>query len=145
MSEAENGSLSAFYPALETSRLFARGWTSHNLDVTTESAFAADLIALANQFGAPVVSRSSRQLCDKLRPTDAKFAKPHSLSRKFSLGEFQSLRHRSLADTLSICNARLFVPWSSKSSDRSFGYKASSVKSGEEKPASARTISNHKW
>jgi hypothetical protein len=68
--------------------LFLRGWTSYSFGATSDSGLTAELITLANQLGTPVASRTGRQLCDKLCPTDAKLAKPNSLSGKYSLGEF---------------------------------------------------------
>jgi alpha-ketoglutarate-dependent taurine dioxygenase len=59
------------------------------------------LTTLAKQFGTPIALRTGREFCDKLRPVNASLAKPNSLSRKYSLGEFPC--HSDTAHWLTPC------------------------------------------
>jgi hypothetical protein len=110
-------------PVIDIANLLSRGWTACNFEVETESALKNGLITLAKQLGTPVALRPGRELCDKLQPTDASLAKPHSLSRKFSLGEFPC--HSDTAHWLTPCRFVILACLSPGAADRSLGYKAS--------------------
>lgn len=70
------------------SEVRSRGWAECISTESVESAFREHLITLAAQLGTPVATRASGNVCETLKPTDAHFAHPHSLSGIYSLGEF---------------------------------------------------------
>lgn len=75
-------------PALDTNLLRTRGWTSLNLSLSRSTAVEDRLTALASSLGTPKPMRAGGPVCEPLMPTNASQAKRHSLSRRFSLGEF---------------------------------------------------------
>jgi alpha-ketoglutarate-dependent taurine dioxygenase len=75
-------------PAIDRMVLQTRGWVSFNLPVSTELDLHQQLLGMAAQLGTPIALRSGGGFCDALMPTKAQEAKPHSLSRVHSTGEF---------------------------------------------------------
>lgn len=73
---------------IDVDELNVSGWTSCKIDVETEDQFALDLLALGNQLGSPIATRSGSSFCDRVTPKDAPHSRSRSLSRIFSLGEF---------------------------------------------------------
>lgn len=65
-----------------------RGWAALNLEVQDEASYASKLSRLAEQLGEPVRLPNMAASVTALRPTPAATARPRSLSRQFSLGEF---------------------------------------------------------
>lgn len=77
----------SFLPGVDGA-IQARGWASCALNPTSESFFREQLLLLAAKLGTPVATRSGGNLCDMLMPTGAHAAKPRSLSKIHSAGEF---------------------------------------------------------
>ncbi|HEY1661703.1 MAG TPA: TauD/TfdA family dioxygenase [Verrucomicrobiae bacterium] len=75
-------------PAIDMTVLAARGWTLFNLLPSCESDFRDQLLTVATRLGVPTVTRTGGNLCDTLLPTQSEAAKPNSLSKIHSVGEF---------------------------------------------------------
>jgi hypothetical protein len=75
-------------PSINKAMLETRGWISFTLSVSTELDLHQQMLGLAAQLGTPVALRSGGNLCDMLMPTVAHAAKPRSLSKIHSVGEF---------------------------------------------------------
>jgi len=75
-------------PAIEMAMLDARGWAAFALSSSPDAGFREQLLALAERLGTPTATRSGGHLFDTLTPTEANAAKPRSLSKIHSAGEF---------------------------------------------------------
>lgn len=75
-------------PEIDVAALQAFGWATCNLGAPKKSLLRQRLMNLAAQLGAPVPTRASGDLCDTLIPMEAHMAKPCSLSKIHSAGEF---------------------------------------------------------
>lgn len=75
-------------PSFDLDMLQLRGWVLGEVPVTSESAVGEQLLAMASQIGEPVASRVGGSLCERLHPILADSARPNSLSKIYSLGEF---------------------------------------------------------
>lgn len=83
-----------------------KGWSSQDVPFTSEADFLAELLRRATLLGPPVPTRPRGQAWDVLQPKDARVAKPHSLSRTYSTGEFPC--HTDTAHWLTPCRYLLF-------------------------------------
>ncbi len=75
-------------PAVDRAVLESRGWVSFTLPSYSESDLRERTLALAIGLGTPATTRSGGSQCDTLLPTEATSAKPRSLSKVYSVGEF---------------------------------------------------------
>ena len=73
---------------IDVATLQSRGWASCVITPTGESTLGQRVLALACLLGTPISTRSGGDLWDTLVPTEAQAAKPRSLSRIHSVGEF---------------------------------------------------------
>lgn len=83
--------MTSFYGEIDADAagaLRARGWVAFNLDAGDESVYRSQLEQLAKQLGEPAHFGDKPSTITTLRPTPSEEAKPRSLSRQFSLGEF---------------------------------------------------------
>jgi hypothetical protein len=87
--------------AIDTTALKSSGWTSFAVSMSEESDLRTQLLGLAGQLGMPVETRSGGNLCDTLMPMEAHTAKPRSLSKIHSAGEFPL--HADTAHWLTPC------------------------------------------
>ncbi len=71
------------WPVLES-----RGWTLFALSHPLESDFREELLGIAAQLGELAATRAGGDFCDMLIPTVATAARPRSLSKIHSTGEF---------------------------------------------------------
>ena len=78
-----------------------RGYSSRSLDLSSEVLFRERLIEMARMLGTPVPTRNGGAVFDELSPVMASSAKPRSLSRIFSDGEFPL--HNDTAHWLTPC------------------------------------------
>lgn len=106
----------AAQPIFEDGALPHRGWAECTWAIRSEATFRQQLIALANQIGTPVATRSKGDICDTLKPTDASSANPNSLSEIHSLGEFPL--HVDTAHWLTPCRYLILACLSAGSGDR---------------------------
>jgi len=74
--------------AIDRAMLEARGWVTVQISEPCESEFSRRLLAIARELGTPTPTRSHGKMCEVLLPTEAAKAKPRSLSRLYSVGEF---------------------------------------------------------
>jgi hypothetical protein len=75
-------------PRMNKAMMETRGWISFTLSVSAELDLCQQMLGLAARLGTPVALRSDGSLCDMLMPTVAHAAKPRSLSKIHSVGEF---------------------------------------------------------
>lgn len=73
---------------LDKAALENDGVTSLSIPPTTDAEFCARLLAIANQLGTPTVSRAGASVCEILTPIESAYARPCSLSKIYSTGEF---------------------------------------------------------
>ena len=64
------------------------GWLHLCFFETTEADLIERIVEIARQIGSPVPSKVRREIFDRLKPTEARLAKAHSLSKIYSLSEF---------------------------------------------------------
>jgi len=88
-------------PAIDRAVLETRGWVSFAVPASAESDWREQLLALATGLGIPAPTRSGGSLCDTLMPIEAHTAKPRSLSKIHSAGEFPL--HADTAHWLTPC------------------------------------------
>jgi alpha-ketoglutarate-dependent taurine dioxygenase len=81
--------------------LESRGWVSFTLSSSNESQLREQLLTLAAGLGEPAATRTGGNLCDTLLPTAADAAKPRSLSKIHTVGEFPL--HMDTAHWLTPC------------------------------------------
>jgi len=68
--------------------LARQGWSRFTLSSIVEADVKEELLSMAYVLGTPVPIRRSQSLCDILIPTMSNNARPRSLSREHSIGEF---------------------------------------------------------
>ena len=72
--------------AIGIDRLNKDGWVSLECEAASEHCLKKTIVELAREIGTPIASRNGKDICEKLRPTEADKARLHSLSKIYSLG-----------------------------------------------------------
>ena len=92
------------------------GWACLDMATVGETVLRRQLVEFACQFGKPVATRPQGELCEKLMPIEVDAARPRSLSKIHSLGEFPL--HVDTAHWLIPCRYVLLACVSSGSGER---------------------------
>lgn len=69
--------------------LALRGWEEIQFSDTSESTIRREMLSISRELGKPLPVRAGDDVFTTLTPTVAKLARPNSLSRRFSCGEFE--------------------------------------------------------
>lgn len=69
--------------------LALRGWTEIQFSDHSESTLQREMLSMSRELGKPLPVRTGEDVFTTLTPTTAKVARPNSLSRRFSCGEFE--------------------------------------------------------